>query len=258
MPVGHGGQRIEVRQHHLESDRNQMRDLAEEMPDRLDQLRALWDAQADLYNGYPMDDRTAAELSSVYRPTVAGSPQKITLYPNSAEVPERAFVMVGRSFTIAAYLTINDPHAEGIIYSAGGRFGGHSLYLKGGLLHYVYNWLGELEQRLDGSDPLPIGPGVVGIEFEKTGSDGASPLGDASLHINGVSVATGTIKIQPAFFSLSGEGMNVGRDRGQPVSTDYQSPFALRGAEIDHIELATGAEAAIDVQRQMDAAFRRD
>ena len=41
----------------------------------------------------------------------------------------------------------------------------------------------------------------------------------------------------------------LGRDRGQPVSSDYQSPFALTGATIDHVLLKPGDDTYVDLER---------
>ncbi len=72
--------------------------------------------------------------------------------------------------------------------------------------------------------PEPLAPAACrGVEFAKTGTDGRFPTGTATLYIDGDVVAT-QHAVQPGFFSLSGEGNNVGRDRGQPVSNDYAPP----------------------------------
>lgn len=40
--------------------------------------------------------------------------------------------------------------------------------------------------------------------------------------------------------------MNVENDRSQPVTTNYQSPFPLTGATIDHVTITTGDGPTID------------
>ena len=242
----------------LHHDRNQMHDRAGDHPELLAELQALWDEQAHRFDGYPMDDRTALELMNLERPSAIPPDGEILLYPGGAEIPERALPIVGRSFRIIAWLTIDSANCEGVVFAGGGRFGGHSLYIKDGHLHYVYNVLGQQEQKLTSPDPISTGHMSLGVEFTKTGHDGTFPTGTATLHINDQDVTAQQIRVQPSFFSLSGEGNNVGRDRGQPVASDYQSPFTLTGATIDHVILKPSEDTYLDLERETEAAFRRD
>ncbi len=45
--------------------------------------------------------------------------------------------------------------------------------------------------------------------------------GTLAIHINDEKVGEGKIRTQPGRFSLAGEGLNVGRDGGEPVTPDY-------------------------------------
>ena len=40
------------------------------------------------------------------------------------------------------------PGAQGVLFAHGARFGGHALYVKDNRLHYVYNCVGSLEQKI--------------------------------------------------------------------------------------------------------------
>ena len=53
---------------HLEADRSQCRDLAAEHPDRLEELKALWFAEAAKYNGLPLADLNIVETMMRWRP----------------------------------------------------------------------------------------------------------------------------------------------------------------------------------------------
>ena len=77
-----------------------------------------------------------------------------------------------RSYSILAEVDLETPEAAGVTFAHGGRFGGHALYLKDGKLHYVYNWLGEVEQKVTSSADVPVGKSVLGVKFEKTGTEG--------------------------------------------------------------------------------------
>ena len=74
-------------------------DLAAEQPARLETMKSLWFYYAGIYNGLPLDDRTALEQVLSDRPRPAPPRDQYVFYPNCADVPEvcgsgdlRAFV----------------------------------------------------------------------------------------------------------------------------------------------------------------------
>jgi arylsulfatase len=247
--------------YNLEADRNQMHNLADEHPEKLEELKRLWFAEAEQYNGLPLEDRSAAE----YLPTVEDKPRisppsdRQVLYPGTAEVPEHvALQYFGRSFSIMAEVDLRSPEAEGVLFAHGGRFGGHSLYIKDGTLHYVYNWLGKEEQRIVSPDKVPGGRHILGVRFEAEGRDGVSPTGTVTMYVDDDAVASDQIKIQLGHFTITGEGLNAGRDSSQPVSSEYESPFAFTGGTIKEVVLDRSGAPYTDMERQLAAAFARD
>ena len=79
-------------------------------------------------------------------------------YPGTAEVPESVAPNIrNRSYTVAVEVTIDTPDAGGVLFAHGARFGGHALYIKDGKLKYVYNFVGDLEQIVESTEPLPAG-----------------------------------------------------------------------------------------------------
>ncbi len=247
--------------YHLDQDRNQTNDLAAAEPERLERLKALWMQEAERFQALPLDDRNATELLAIKRPSLAGGRDRMTLYPGCAEVPERSGLvdLHGRSLTVMAEVTIDDSSAQGILYSLGARFGGHALYLQDGRLHYVYNWLGEIEQKLSSDRPFPTGPCILGVRYEIDGrAEGGSPTGIATLHIGDDQVGEARIKTQPAYFTLAGEGSCAGRDTGQPVSTDYTSPFTFRGGTITEVVIDVTGAPYHDLELDVATALARD
>jgi arylsulfatase len=147
-----------------------------------------------------------------------------------------------------------------VIFSHGGRFGGHSLFVKDHKLHYVYNWLGEIEQEIVSSIDVPDGDCVLGMAFEKEGNDEQhSALGTASLFINDQQVGELKIKTQPGKFMLGGEGLNVGKDPGGPVSTTaYAAPFPFTGGSIREVIIDVSGEQYVDLELEALAMMKRD
>jgi arylsulfatase len=71
------------------------------------------------------------------------------------------------------------------------------------------------------------------MEFirDKAGKYGES-VGTATLYVNEEVVAQGNMKTQPGKFTLSGDGLCIGRDSGDAVSEDYKTPGEFKGGTI--------------------------
>ncbi|MCP4303408.1 MAG: arylsulfatase [bacterium] len=247
--------------YHVDEDRSEVHDLSAARPDKLEQLKALWYHEAGKYNGFPLEDRSPVEVLTAPRPQLSPPRNRYTYRPGTTEVPEGAAVNVrNRSFKIAATATLDGPEAEGVLFSHGGRFGGHALFIKDGRLHYTYNWLGETEQTVSSDRPLPSGPCVLGMSFDKEGNDEQmSALGTVSLYIGDTKVGEASVKTQPGKFMLGGEGLNIGRDPGVPVNpTMYSSPFEFAGGRIRDVVVDVSGEAYVDLELEALAAMHRD
>lgn len=248
--------------YYLPEDRNQTRDLAEQHPEKLEELKQLWDRLARRYNGYPIDDRNSEEILAVNRPNMTGLTDTLVLYPGCAPISEHGggVELPHRSFTVSADVEITDPEsASGIIYSLGARFGGHALFIQGGRIRYVYNWLGELEQELAAGTPVTAGSNLIEVRYEIEEFVDGSPHGPATLTINGMVVAQQRIRTQPGYFSLAGEGATVGREVGQPISASYSPPFHFTGGTITSVVVKVGENASPrDADARLSEAFGRD
>ena len=120
-----------------------MHDLAAEHPDMLEQMKGLWFYYAGIYQGLPLDDRSALEISNSPRPQPSLPRSRYVYFPDCADVPESVAVNIRRrSYAIAAGATIDSPDAEGVLFAMGGVAGGHSLYIRDGRLQYMSNLAG--------------------------------------------------------------------------------------------------------------------
>ena len=84
---------------------------------------------------------------------------------------------------------------------------------------------------------------------------GPSPTGIATLYIDQDPAAELAIKVQPGHFSLAGEGINAGRDAGQPVSSQYTPPFEFTGGTLHQVVLERGDETFTDLERHTVASY---
>ncbi|BBZ79656.1 arylsulfatase [Mycolicibacterium anyangense] len=247
--------------YHIDKDRSQTRDLAAEHPEKLEELKALWFAEAEKYNGLPLADLNVFEMVGRWRPGIAGNRSSYVYYPHTAPVAMGACVMIGgRSFSVLADVVIDGPDVEGVLLKQGAGHGGYVLFIADGRLQFVYNFFGEIEQRVIAPDPVPAGHHILGVGYARTGVEGThTPVGDVSLYVDGTAVATlPGVKAHPFTFGLAGGGVSVGRNLGQPVSTAYRAPFDFRGGSIQHVVVDVSGSPYIDAERQLAAAFARD
>jgi arylsulfatase len=247
----------------LRHDRSQSTNVAAKEPERLETLKSLWFYYAGLYNGLPLDDRSALEQMLAERPRGASDRQQYTYYPHVADVPETAGAAInGRSYTIAAGVDIDSVDARGVLYAHGGVAGGHSLYIKDKRLRYTFNWLGT--KRYDIVADVDITPGrhVLTADFDSKGSSKDPKMpgfeGSLTLYADAEKVAEGEIITQPGDFCLVGDGISVGRDSASPVTPDYPAPFSFTGGTIDKVVIDLSGERFIDHEKKVMSWFAMD
>jgi arylsulfatase A-like enzyme len=244
-----------------EDDPTECRDLAAEHPTKVQDMVNLWFEAAGRYNGLPLVDRTAVEvLADPTRPQVAAPRDRYVYYPGAAEVPESAAVNIrNRSYTIAVEVDVESADASGVLFSHGARFGGHALYVADRRLMYVYNFVGSREQVIESTREVPTGRVILGASFVREG-DTMPATGTLSLFIGDETVGEGQIMTQPGNFSLVGEGLNVGRDPGEPVTGAYPgtSPYAFTGGAIRHAIVDISGEHFVDLEMEALAMMKRE
>lgn len=223
--------------YHLDEDFSENNDLADQHPDKLAELRALFDEEAKKYGVYPFDDRGSARLAVPKPPPGGADPNRrhFTYYPGAIRLPETASPNTkNRSHRISAHI---GQRGDGVLVALGGTSAGYVLYVQDGKPHHEYNWFDRERTTLSGSDALPEGASTVTFDFRYDGG-GAGKGGEAILSVDGVEVDRTRIENTVAGrFGIDTFG--VGTNTGAPVSTNYKPPFAYTGM-IDRIEIALG------------------
>jgi arylsulfatase A-like enzyme len=248
--------------YHIEADRSQCHDLAGKEPERLEEMKKLWFAEAGKYNGLPLADMNILETLMRSRPYLVGDRTTFTYYPNTAEVGIGAAVEIrGQTFSVLAEVTVDTTGAEGVIFKQGGAHGGHVLFIQDGRLHYIYNFMGEEEQKISSSGAAPMGKHVFGVRFVRGGTVEGShtPLGEATLFIDDAAVGSlADMKVHPGTFGLAGAGLSVGRNSGSAVSSSYKAPYAFSGGTIQQVVVDVSGKPYEDVEKELALAFAKD
>lgn len=214
-------------------DFTQVNDLAAKVPDKLKELQALWMDEAKKYNVLPLDDRRYERAADPTRPVAAIAKKYYTFYPGTSILhPLAAPQLLGKEHTITAHVEIPKDGSEGVLACAGGEFGGWSLFLKDGKLHYVHNFLKVEHFAVSSPKPVSAGKHALAVRFVPTGSH-LKPdyfTGDVALSVDGENVAElKGIKVAGQYSAMTGYGLQIGRNTATPVSHDYKTPFAFTG-----------------------------
>jgi arylsulfatase len=243
------------------SDYSQARNLAADQPEMLAKLQRLWLIEATKYNVLPIDDRGAERLE----PSLAGRPTLIhgksqLFFPGMGRLSENSVVSIkNKSFSVTAEVDVPTAGAEGVVIAQGGRFGGWSLYVKGGKAKFVYNVLGIQEFATEADAPIPVGVHQVRMEFAYDGG-GLAKGGVVTLYYDGKEVGAGRVgATQPMIFSAD-ETTDVGYESGTTVTPDYAAPSSRFTGKINWVQIDLGADDHdhfIDPEERLRVAMAR-
>lgn len=230
----------------LNTDYTQAHDLAATHPQKLQELIALWWAEARRHGVLPLDDRGREKAVDPTRPRVMQPRERYTYYPGTSPVPFGSVPrLLGRAHAITAVLDIpHDGTARGVLMCEGAMTGGWSLFVQGGRAHYVHNGLRIAYAVLSTPARLPTGRCELRFEFEPLtvprppesrqeleAFSAELPRGRGRLLVNGVEVARhDDIRTAPLMYSFVVEGFQIGRNWGSPVAYDhYHGAYAFTG-----------------------------
>lgn len=209
--------------YHVAVDPTETTDLAALHPDKLRALQALFEREGNRYQVFPLKDTLIQDFArsrSVYDglDVVELRPDVGHFFTLAAPPVNRAYFRLTADVDLPA-------GAEGVLVANGGRFGGSSLFIQDGRLHYAQT--NGVEQALvSSSAPLRTGKSRLTVEFSPKLWSGA----DITLYQDGAAIAHGKapVKFGIAYFSYD-EGFDLGRDPQTPVSDRYRAPFAFTG-----------------------------
>jgi len=252
---------------HTDEDRSEAHDVADDNPEKLKELIDLWFEEAEANNVLPLNDMDILGNPEDFKKfigmefNVAVPPSgQYTYYPGTSEIPERSAANThGVSYKVLAEVEFT-PDTRGVIFAHGSRFGGHALFVKGGQVTYAYNFLGiPPEDRISAPSPTS-GKHIVGVEFTKERmGDYREGIGPLKLYVDDQLVGEQEIRTVLGHFSLCGEGLCIGYDSADPVSSAYAgTDSAFMGGKLEKVVFDIADDVYIDVEAHMAAAMARD
>jgi arylsulfatase len=225
--------------YNLTRDYSQNKDLAAKMPDKLKELQALFDQEAAKYQVFPLDNQQFQRAITPRPSLTAGKTEFTYSGVNPGIDLENAPSILNKSYTITAEVRVPQGGGDGVIVTAGGRFGGFGLYLLKGKPVFDYNGLGLKQFRWEGQQPLSVGKHTIVFDFKYDGP-GVAKGGTGVLKVDGQVVATNKIPHTIPFLMPIDETFDVGLDTRTSVNEkDYQVPFRFNG-KIDKLTFKLG------------------
>jgi arylsulfatase len=217
--------------YNLDEDFSQANDLAAKHPEKLEELKALWWAQASANKALPLDwrgaERFSAELTG--KPNLARGRKRFEYHGRLTGLPESSAPdLKNKSFRITAKVKVMDG-ASGMLFTQGGNTGGWAFYLKDGKLYAAHNFL-DIERYSVASDAeVQAGEHQLAMAFDYQGGDKLGGSGKVTLTVDGKAVGSGMVdRTTPFKYSVS-ENQDIGADTGTPVTYDYQTPLGFEG-----------------------------
>ena len=211
--------------HNLVTDPTETVDLAEEHPEKLDELMQAWDRAAWANQVYPLDEGNAL-VRIQHPPWYDDWTTETTLRPGTPTLERwrSQQLIFQKSFEVDVDLKWR-PGDAGVLVAHGDQGGGYMLYVEDDRLLLAHNAYGDMTVLDCG--PLAKGASAVGLTVENPGR----LQWNASVRVDGDTVAEA-----PGLVSLMAmapfEGIDVGIDRRSPVSWDVyerHGPFPYTG-----------------------------
>lgn len=198
--------------YNLNEDWNEINDLAAKNPQKLEELKKLFDEEATKYNVYPLRNYKAGVPAPVIRP-------KSVIYENTSI---KTRVNIGKSAVrITADVEVTGNNPEGVIFANGGLWGGTSLYVKSGQLYYTLTD-GVKEITLNASKTLKTGKNTIRVDFTEANT--------VELFVNNEQAAKETISSKGKYLSAaSSDGFSIAKDLNSPVTKIYTGTFPFNG-----------------------------
>jgi arylsulfatase A-like enzyme len=215
--------------YNVNEDFSQANNLADQNPEKLEELKQKFMEEAVKYNVLPIDDRSIERLD----PAIAGRPDlmngktKLTLYEGATGIPENAFINIkNTSLTITAEVEV-PANASGVILCQGGDFGGWTLYMLNGKPAYTYNFVGLELYTVPTSQKVLPGKHTIKFDFAYEGGRGAG--GNGTLYLDDKKIGEGRIaKTNSNTFGID-ESADVGTDQNTPVFIGYHGKENFTG-----------------------------
>jgi arylsulfatase len=222
----------------LNTDFSQSQNIADQHPDKVQEMKEMFIAEAKKYQVFPLDASVAARIVAPRPNITAGRTEFVYTRPMVGLPQGDSPSILNSSYTITADITVPEGGAEGMILTSGGRFTGYGFYLLEGKPVFLWNLLDLERLKWEGPDALTPGQHTVEFDFQYDGlgvgtllfnnMSGLGRSGTGTLKVDGKVVATKKMEKTVPMILQWDESFDIGSDTLTGVNdADYQPPFPL-------------------------------
>ncbi|MBR6228843.1 MAG: arylsulfatase [Eubacterium sp.] len=241
--------------YHTDEDYSEADNVADQYPEKVEELKSAWYAEAGRYGVFPLGWGTM--LASSEKIKEKRKNQRLKTLKEIHEVRTNLF----RPITLSQSLAFNDRNndmiltidykqgEEGTLYSVGNRFNGYVLYILDGKLRYAHNYI---YREFYYSDPVELTPGRHEIRVSTRVNENMTS-GTVSIYVDGAKQTEVTIE---HFGFFLGRSLYVKENGINAVVTDIPNRFEYPGV-IEKLELKA-SEYSIDEKRFLDEVLLND
>ncbi|WOK36684.1 arylsulfatase [Sphingomonas sp. C3-2] len=224
----------------LRNDFSQANDLAAKQPQRLAEMKAVFEAEARRNNVLPLDNRLNLERFSAAQ---SQNPKRdrYVYWGGNLSIPAlRAAPLLARGFRISADIDLSSAPTNGPLVSLGSKFGGWAFYVKDGrpiALMAATQQKGD-QSRVAAQAQLPAGKSNLVFEFTYDG--GVNGGGEMAILSNGKEIGRGRIARTISKLPEMTDTLDIGIDADTPVTDDYALGEGFSG-HIEKVEISVAA-----------------
>jgi arylsulfatase len=192
-------------------------------------MQALFVQEGAKYHVLPLDNQQF-QRAIMHRPSLTAGRTEFTYSGVNPGIDlGNAPSILNKSYTNTANVEAPQGGGDGMIVTAGGRFGGFGLYMLKGKPVFDYNGLGLKQFRWEGSQPISEGRHTIVFDFKYDGP-GVAKGCVGVLKVDWQVIATNRMLRTIPFLMPVDETFDVGLDTRTSVNEkDYQAPFPLNG-----------------------------
>lgn len=234
-------------------DPTECEDLADRNPGKLRELTEYWWAAAGRYQVLPVDTRPRARRWPENPPRPAGSNPDHMVFFGSGGPYERGVApkTAGRSFRIAAEVTVGEGEASGVLYALGGLHGGYWWYAAEGSMHFEAAPSSVHTETV--SAQIHLDPGRHRLELSVATNQ--TLRGQVDFAVDGRWIGGGPLGGLLKRIPIGVGRTYVGYAARPTVRGAFTPPFAFRGT-LHRLTVSFGSPSHFPLRAELDAEMR--